>query len=68
MADITMCMGGFCSHKKKCYRYTAHASDMWQSYFTTPPFVNQTCEFFQSNDNKISSKKIEKIQSKIAVK
>jgi hypothetical protein len=36
MPDITMCFGGECPVKDKCYRYTAKASD-YQSYFGEPP-------------------------------
>jgi hypothetical protein len=36
MPDITMCKGGDCPHKEKCYRFTATADD-YQSFFMTPP-------------------------------
>jgi hypothetical protein len=36
MPDITMCHGGECPVKEKCYRHTAKASN-YQSYFAKPP-------------------------------
>ena len=37
MPDITMCSGGECPAKNKCYRYTAMPSKYMQSYFEAPP-------------------------------
>ena len=45
MPDITMCPGGDCLKKEKCYRYTAEPSS-WQSYFTEPPNDGEECEYF----------------------
>jgi len=39
MPDITMCKGGSCSIKEKCYRFKAFPSEFRQSYFKTAPFV-----------------------------
>lgn len=36
--DITMCKGGKCPFKDMCHRYTALPDELYQSYFTTPPF------------------------------
>lgn len=36
MADMTMCRGGDCPLKSKCYRYTA-SPDEYQSYFAEIP-------------------------------
>jgi hypothetical protein len=33
MADITKCKGIDCPIKESCYRYTANASELWQSWF-----------------------------------
>lgn len=50
MPDITMCSGGKCPLKEKCYRYTAKANELQQSYFTEPPFKikkgKPECEMF----------------------
>jgi hypothetical protein len=32
MADITKCEDTLCPSKETCYRYTAPASEHWQSY------------------------------------
>jgi hypothetical protein len=32
MADITKCEDNLCPSKETCYRYTAPASEHWQSY------------------------------------
>ena len=48
MPDISMCKGSIgayiCPLKEKCYRHTAEATPMWQSYFTNPPFDKDTGE------------------------
>jgi hypothetical protein len=38
MPDISMCKGGSCSLRLNCYRYTAEAEELGQSYFTEPPY------------------------------
>ena len=50
MADITMCFGIDCPHKKKCYRYTANPSKN-QSYFVNVPIdtITYTCNEFWDN-------------------
>ena len=45
MADIAMCQGGECPVRENCWRYIAPA-DRWQSYFGTPPFTKDGCEYF----------------------
>lgn len=45
MPDIAMCQGDECPVKENCWRYTAPA-DRWQSYFGTPPFNENGCEYF----------------------
>lgn len=64
MPDITMCKGGNCSLRLNCYRYTATADELGQSYFTEPPYkmnmllddndlnlgvVTLACAFFWNN-------------------
>jgi hypothetical protein len=42
MADITMitmCTGGRCPSKERCYRYTATPGEYGQSYFVQPPYL-----------------------------
>ena len=38
MPDISMCKGGSCSLRLNCYRYTAEAEPLGQSYFSEPPY------------------------------
>ena len=33
-ADIAKCNGENCPKKNKCWRFTAPADELWQSYFT----------------------------------
>ena len=49
MPDISMCLGGDCPQKEKCYRFTAEPSPYRQSYFCDPPFEHQYCSHFWSN-------------------
>jgi hypothetical protein len=46
MSDITMCKGTDCPIKEKCYRFTAKADDLYQSYFTEPPIKDGKCEMY----------------------
>lgn len=50
MPDITMCLGGDCTQKADCWRYTAPADGWRQSYFAHPPFTivnnQQVCHYF----------------------
>lgn len=48
MTDITKCNYEGCPLKEKCYRFTAPANDLWQSYFTEIPFdiEKENCEYF----------------------
>lgn len=56
MPDITMCNGGKCPLKEKCYRYLATPSKYRQSYFVTPPFETNNeetvCSYFSEIKNK----------------
>ena len=38
MPDITMCPGGACPLRQRCYRYRAHFGGR-QDFFGTPPFA-----------------------------
>lgn len=50
MPDITMCEGGNCPIKNKCYRHTAKPSEYRQSYFIDPPYEiiqgEVNCEYY----------------------
>ena len=47
MPDITMCEGGACPLKDKCYRHVAEESRL-QSFFVDPPYNEDTqkCEYY----------------------
>lgn len=51
MPDISMCEGGACPLKEKCYRFTAKPFGLCQSYFMNPPYKDGKCDYFWSNDN-----------------
>lgn len=38
MPDIAMCKGGNCLLRLNCYRYTAKAEELGQTYFADPPY------------------------------
>ena len=44
--DITMCKGTNCPLNESCYRYTANANELYQSYFADPPFKDGKCEMY----------------------
>lgn len=46
MPDITMCEGGKCPQKERCYRYTAFPNEYQQSYFVSPPYQMDGCPYF----------------------
>lgn len=48
MADISKCSGKNCPLSTKCYRFTVKSNDLWQSYFTEPPYdkEKEKCEYF----------------------
>jgi len=44
MVDFTKCMGGDCTEKEKCLRYTAESSVQWQAWFVAYPIRdNRVC-------------------------
>lgn len=49
MADITMCKGNGCPIREQCFRFTAKVNPYGQSYFGSPPFVDDNCDYFWSN-------------------
>lgn len=49
MPDITMCYGGDCPYKERCYRYTAKP-DEYQSYFVKPPFKDDKCDLYWGDE------------------
>ena len=51
MADIAKCNDTLCPSKEYCYRFTAPASEYWQSYgvFNREP-NKDICDMFWSND------------------
>jgi hypothetical protein len=46
MPDISMCKGGKCPKKGKCYRYLATPDEHWQSYISTPYVEGEECAYF----------------------
>jgi len=44
MPDISMCKGGDCPLKEKCYRYKATPTDEWQTYLAEIPYNKETKE------------------------
>lgn len=70
MADISKCAGKGCKLKEACYRYTAKADEMWQSYVMADESLTpeQThCDMFwpdeyaieRENENKkVKNKKV----------
>ena len=47
MADITMCKDNSCPRAGQCYRFTANASDLYQSYFISSPLKDdKSCDEF----------------------
>jgi hypothetical protein len=45
MPDISMCKGGNCPHKEKCYRFMAEPS-YYQTYFAEPPNKGDKCDYY----------------------
>ncbi len=48
MTDITKCDGKKCPMKKECWRYTAPAEKLHQSYFLSTPIKKKECKYFWS--------------------
>ena len=60
MPDITMCPGSDCPLKADCYRHTATPSEYWQSYFLSPPYDGDKCEYFWPNSPAAEQRQQEK--------
>lgn len=54
MPDITMCKGNDCPLKESCYRYTAIADELAQSYFMNPPYKEEEnkCDHYWNNEDR----------------
>ena len=50
MTDITKCLGEvdgiICPYKDQCYRFTAKADELYQSYFMELPLKNDKCDYY----------------------
>lgn len=59
MADITMCKGDGCPKRDGCYRHTATANEYYQSFFVSPPFIQETkeCQDFWDNTDYLYERK-----------
>lgn len=57
--DITLCKGGKCLLKDKCFRYTAKGNE-WQSYMTEIPWDEEdgACDYFMDNRRVITEEEI----------
>lgn len=40
MPDISMCTGDDCPSKDICYRHRAVPNELWQLWFTNPPWAD----------------------------
>jgi len=49
MADITMCQNRQCPMRELCYRFTANANELYQSYALFKPNSAGVCENFVAN-------------------
>jgi len=61
MSDITKCKGTNCQVKEHCYRYTAKANKLWQSYFVEPPIKDGKCEMFWGENQEQIFKQLQDI-------
>ena len=56
MPDITMCKGQIgaiiCPYKDKCYRYTAKADELYQSFFVGLPLKDGKCDYYWGDNGK----------------
>lgn len=52
MADIAMCYGKDCPFKYRCYRAMANSHELYQLYFTVPPYDAEkgSCKHFWDLD------------------
>lgn len=54
MTDICKCKGKdgaiICPYKDKCFRYTAEANELYQTYFVGIPLIDNNCNYYLSNN------------------
>ena len=67
MPDISMCLGGDCHQKDRCYRYTAEPNPYRQSYFCDPPMEeDKQCKYFWDNtEYKRTEKSIKALEERL---
>ena len=63
MTDICKCKGEdgkiICPYKENCYRFTAKADELYQSYFIGLPLKNGKCDHYWGKDGEKIWNKIE---------
>lgn len=55
MADISKCFGNGCTLREICYRYTARADELYQSYMMADASLkpgDTHCEYFWPDETK----------------
>ena len=61
--DICKCKGQIgainCPYKENCYRFTAKADELYQSYFIELPLINGKCDHYWGKDGEKIWNKIE---------
>ena len=54
MTDIAKCEGQkgaiHCPYKENCYRFTAKADELYQSYFMELPLKDGKCDYYWGED------------------
>lgn len=61
MADITKCFGRECPIKESCYRFTALADNICQSYFAESPIKDGKCDMYWGVQNEYTMKQMKDI-------
>jgi len=63
MVDIAKCEGQkgliHCPYKENCYRFTAKADELYQSYFMELPLKNGKCDHYWGKDGEKIWNKVE---------
>ncbi len=60
MPDISMCNGGGCQQKDRCYRFTATPNGSRQSFFSEPPMETPTkCGYFMEAWSKSQKRRLD---------
>jgi histone deacetylase complex regulatory component SIN3 len=52
MPDISMCRNKECTLKENCYRFTAKAEELWQTYSEFTQYKDGKCDYFWDNYSK----------------